>query len=598
MFKCLTLMSLMVFLAGCPDNPYQEPVLYDVSGEASVGVPIQGAKVRFFQWVNGKKGELLGEGETDNLGIYKIKILTRHQGPVLTELSGGLFINPVTKLEIKLSNEAILTAPMAGLGAENKININIWTTLATARAAGTNKSPESFKEAISKSLALMSEHFGFEITNSKSCDIFSEECRARPDDLLFTLSHLGLHQLAESRSVSPLQLILVLTEDISDGILDGKKGDQIIYWDKEKEASSNSFLLRKDLAWGIHHFVQKQTPEFFKTVLSGKRGRAGFYEKISLDKNTDIFSDKTPPEPFTVDHLNFNVKVDMSSSLYNPKQEKDDFGFSEYGLLDVWNVDKNPNFVNGYVVAHALLTNNENQQMETFFSEEYFHFKIRSERIWWEFDRKQIEHEPSSANRAEFCQTITTEGDDTVSVPLLPCSKAQQKVTPGHCADFAKFTNFIRPRFFNFSTKTGVTGNEIFTNQGVVLLEPGQSVLVKWYAKPTKILPEDFNIIGKDFMSSSVSGALKYLQIFLGFCGQKPGSYYSMIGVHDVPNPIDEYGTRPERLLVFDAHTLFSVELPALNIKIRLPEQPETTTFENVFKAKDPRFISRAVKNR
>lgn len=565
MFKYLTLMSLMVFLAGCPDNPYQEPVLYDLSGDANIGAPIQRAKVRFFQWDNGKKGEFLGEGETDNFGTYKTKISTRHQGPVLTELSGGVFINPVTKLEIKLSNEAILTAPMAGLGTENKININIWTTLASARATGTSNGPESFKEAILKSLALMSEHFGFEITNSKSCDIFSEECRARPDNLLFTLSHMGFHQLAESRSVSSLHLVSVLKEDISDGILDGKKGDQVVYWDKAKEVASNSFLLRKDLAWGIHHFIQKQNPEFFKTVLSGKRDRKGFYEKISLNKNINIFPSTTPPEPFIVDHLNFNVKVDIGSNLYNPKQEKDDFGFSEYSFLDVWEVDKNPNFVNGYVVAHAVLMNNENQPVEALLSDVYFNFKTTYETTHWEFDRKQIEHEPDSAKKTEFCQTKTSENEDLKS-------------------------NHVKPRFFNFSTNTGVVGGEIFTDQGFLFLESGQSVLVKWYARPEKPTPVKLKTTGYNFMDSSVSGALKYFQNFLGFCGQKPQGLYikESVNVHENFNTYHmRFGISNKYILTFNVVTLFLVELPALDITIRIPEQPETTALKNVFRPKN-----------
>ena len=217
-----TVLSLALFLIACTDNLYDEPKEYEVSGVANFGSPLVDSNIKFFSWKEGLKGDLLAQTKTNQLGEYKLKILTRHKGPILVELSEGVFTNLITAMETKMGKENQLSSFVLALDDENKSNINVWTTLAVEHSTAKTKTTEPFEETLTKSLKTLSNHFGFNINEVENCDVLTDECKSKYENFLFSLSNLGFHQLADNYSIGLPRMLKVLLEDISDGILDGK----------------------------------------------------------------------------------------------------------------------------------------------------------------------------------------------------------------------------------------------------------------------------------------------------------------------------------------------------------------------------------------
>ncbi len=69
MFKRIVVSSLWIFIIGCQDIPYQDPIMvkqlakseYAFSGIAELGTPISGATIAAHKFSGLKKGDKIGE---------------------------------------------------------------------------------------------------------------------------------------------------------------------------------------------------------------------------------------------------------------------------------------------------------------------------------------------------------------------------------------------------------------------------------------------------------------------------------------------------------------------------------------------------------
>lgn len=564
MLKNVLIFCLAVFLVACNDVLYQEPVSYEVSGTANVGAPIVGSKVRLFAWRDGEKGELLGESETNGLGFYNVTVQTRFKGPALVEINGGLFIDPMTNVQSNINEGVTLTSPISDLRSKNKANINIWTTLASSRSSGIKSKLEPFNETISKSVALLSEHFGFQINDSEFCNILEDACKEKPDNFLFTFSHAAFHKLAKSNSINSLQMLSVLRDDISDGILDGKMQKEPLFL-REGE-TFNSLFLRRKLASEAHkYFIEKLQSkkmhfDSYKKILSGKNG---FYGKISLGNNKNLFPEGVDPIFFDSEPAAPIVLVLLNSPFYDFRNQKDDFGYEGYSFLDRFYFEKNPFWTNGFVFAHMLITNAESKPIE---------IKIDTGHFGMDYNLNLMKrmHQPIPKN--DFNDK---EIKELCEVSFRTKTEKMEFENNEH--------EFISIHFFEYFPREKTIGKELVIQEDNFLrIKPNSYVLVKWYAKP-KVNPllrnsinakVNGNILNRGiFPPQSTCPSLGH-KIFGQHCQKNIDGYHFLNYCKDPGERISEY----KYVTVSNLRTTLST----INYTIRLPGQPETEKIRTV----------------
>jgi hypothetical protein len=321
MFKNIVLLSLGVFLASCKDNPYREPVVvqplakseYGFNGIVELGTPISGATVSAYQFSKLRHGEKIGEVISGPDGTFNLNLKTNYDGPILLAATGGLYRDLITGETVALKPEQELRSAITHIKMPEKTNINAWTTLAVARVLADrgfwDKSVADLKDIdrinvdfsqVSYFLTGKSTSF-VNVRRLEFFDVGKDAFNIDDPRVTLHLSHGGLSRLIndfnaklaeEGFMVNVIDLVLALSDDLSDRIFDGRNASgNVVYVGNNKRIRLDSYTMRKNLSEAIRLYSQHLQG-------LGKLSSDIKYELEKPDRLLDSIAKETQPELF------------------------------------------------------------------------------------------------------------------------------------------------------------------------------------------------------------------------------------------------------------------------------------------------------------
>ena len=211
-----------------------------VSGTAFDGLILNG-DVKVYAW-NGKKGELLGEGQTNSAGIYSITLNRVESQPILIEVTGGRYTEEASGRNVALRGGDFLYGVEDYVqGEEITTSLTYYTTLATGLAEYMVRTGQKPGVAIDRANEVVSDMLGFDIQKITPLEI-TDRSNATPvvtDEHLYGFATASISQLtawiSEQNNDDPhkeynsIKFAAAAYQDIaSDGQLDGKDQGRII----------------------------------------------------------------------------------------------------------------------------------------------------------------------------------------------------------------------------------------------------------------------------------------------------------------------------------------------------------------------------------
>lgn len=240
--KYLFISFISLLLSGCggsgvsdSNSPINKqnptPIPSILSGVASKG-PIRNGTVNAYSVVNGQKGELLSSTQTDLEGKYSLSLFN-YSGPVLIDVVGGSYKDEATGLTKSLSKKLQSLVPSLKLKETAHITplTHMAVKLLEKKASITTNSIQDSLNQISNlySIANLLETTPIDPSSNINTNVSSAQAQYG-----FILS--GFSQLGKNLSTDPLEVLEILSQDASDGKLDGKS-DGIILSFQNKELS-------------------------------------------------------------------------------------------------------------------------------------------------------------------------------------------------------------------------------------------------------------------------------------------------------------------------------------------------------------------------
>lgn len=269
--------------------------------------------------------------------------------------------------------------------------------------------------------------------------------------------------------------------------------------------------------WSVSLLASDEQESEFLSPEWGEVAARHFAEHMSSDGNEEIRVNYDgsisrplkysagairPPETYE------GLSVFWNYARYDSSKSSDDWGYVGYSLIDRFHPEDNSQLRDGYVYLHAVMVNTNNFPVSVAVSAPSIDVAFNIKRLGWQsYWGKQW---PNGV--CEFSHL----GDSM-----------KNKIIHPHAAPKTS------TRFFQFSLSDNQIGTEVMKDGGVVTLQPGQSVLVKWYAqektlpgntrllakgilpKGGECIPQEFDI-GQEFYRQCDNGKLN--QYFFGFC--------------------------------------------------------------------------------
>lgn len=583
MYRFLASLFLMSFLIACWDNPYEIPTL---NGNVNIANELKEANISLFEMQpSGQKGALLGTATSDQNGRFEMPLARVHEGPVLLEAKNGKYFDPVYK-NFYENNHVFFNAIPEMRYKHNKANINIWTTLAFHRVLGTVTISSDLKEKIKKSTDALSRYLQFPITTAEKCNIFSTNCINNSKNLMFSLSQVGIHQLAKEKGLSFGYLMSFLEHDISDGKLDGYEDRVALIVNNEL---MDGFMLREHFVRAMHLYLKEAVresgmmPDSYDRVLydDEKNKTKGLFSQISTSEESELFFDKPIPRSPVFEKKVYAVKIKINPDipdlsppseeagkekrprfLYDPFLAEDDFSYKfrrlNY-LKKIIELKPEEGLKPDFVFAHALIENSELRDIEVKLDITSWHLDLYRTKLRW--DPKVNPATGWSVNNDEKFCNVNNVSPGRKLKPVLAANKLDDLIADQ------------RIRVFKFLHNT--IGEEIFPLNDFIRIPAEQAVFIKWYGSPIKInLAKTLNQgqFPKDQSCNS-----KYWPEFLKQCGidaQKRFFENKCTGVN-----AEGHGQS------FFAWSGLKVMLDEINSEIRISGQPETAVNESLSKA-------------
>ncbi|MBI1944650.1 MAG: hypothetical protein HYS27_03080 [Deltaproteobacteria bacterium] len=293
-----------------------------VAGIVELGYPVIDALITAYEVVEGARGAAIGSATTDDEGRYQIEN-PEFAGVIEVVAESGAFEDPSTGLPLSLRSGQALSAalPDVALGQAVTLNVNAWTTLALRRARAALSESPSFPAALAFSSNLFASHLtrpgALSLTSSASADLLRQSPAPSDAAAILALTHAGLSRMAAQISIdvggapgqiTPVDLLDVLLDDLSDGVLDGTDSGVALFLDQES-VSSGPDALRTSLAIGIDNFVKNaplrdqgvvilEVPRNASSITRAALSAAGLlYDDLSLDRSV-LFPADAPVTPF------------------------------------------------------------------------------------------------------------------------------------------------------------------------------------------------------------------------------------------------------------------------------------------------------------
>lgn len=351
MLKYGLAISLFFFIVGCKDMPYQERVetsppeqtAYDFSGIVELGTPVSGATIAVHTFSNLTKGAKVAETLSNRDGTYRLSFKTDYDGPLLLTSTGGLYRDLVTGENSALKPAQELRSAITHIKMPEKTNINAWTTLAMARVLADrgfwDKSVADLKDIdrINVDFSHMSYFLSGTTTNfinirrQEFFDVEKEPFKPEDPKVMLHLAHGGLSQIASDFSarlaaegivLSVLDLVLALSDDLSDRVFDGRNAHGgTVYVGNNNRINLSSYTMRKELSEAIRLYSRRlqnlgKITEEERSFLEAP-GRLVDY--ISADTRPELFPEAEQPKPIDKEppelRIHFAYKHSAESSF-------------------------------------------------------------------------------------------------------------------------------------------------------------------------------------------------------------------------------------------------------------------------------------------
>lgn len=231
---------LVLALCGCGSRNSTAPERPSGAIEGTVfAAPVSGATVRAYAFHDGRRGELLGEAQTDASGRFAVAIKTQ-DGPVLLETSGGVYREEASGREITLPVQPVFRSLVryANSGPAPRSSITTFTTLATGLAEHLVSRGQGAQAAMDQAFASLDAALGLDVRAVTPLDITDT---ANATGGLTPGHEYGFFQAAVSQwtaeagarngtaahtTYTSASFTALGYDDIrTDGVLDGRAGD-------------------------------------------------------------------------------------------------------------------------------------------------------------------------------------------------------------------------------------------------------------------------------------------------------------------------------------------------------------------------------------
>jgi hypothetical protein len=295
-----------------------------ISGRVDVGASLLGASVRAFQLNDdGSRGTELGRDDSVLAdGLFQIENTSSYTGPLIVVASGGSFIDPASGIELNANAGQELSAVVerTNAGLDTRLNVNLWTTLATRRTIVRRGDSASMAAAITFNRGLFEKHIRrpgqpLPILTTSGTDLSDATPDSESSDTaLLALTQAGLSRVAaelcvrtaaDVGAITSLDLLDVLLADLDDGILDGKQNGLRLDLDPGAREQADSYILRRDLANGVFNFTKNlELPRVTQPRNAGgidgdSLSQAGkLLDDVALNNDANLFPAEEPPLPF------------------------------------------------------------------------------------------------------------------------------------------------------------------------------------------------------------------------------------------------------------------------------------------------------------
>lgn len=328
------LILMLISLIGCKDKPYQEnsanldvaiKELAVINGIVELGTPVRGALVSAYTFNKLKKGEKLAQGISSDDGRFSLNIAADHQGPVMLVASGGTYKDLVTLDITSIKPDQELSTALTHVNIPETININAWTTLAMARVIAKqgfwDKSVADLGD--NERIHIDFAHLSYFLTGKSNrtlaiqrqdfFDLEKEELNLRDPRVALHVSHGGLSYLAknyadklrsEGATVTVIDLISALSQDLSDRIFDGKNSNSsMVFVGNNRRINLTSLTMRKDFAEAIYHYAQNlvSVHKLTEDDLLELRSVGNLIDSIATATHPELFPDTQTPKPIDID---------------------------------------------------------------------------------------------------------------------------------------------------------------------------------------------------------------------------------------------------------------------------------------------------------
>lgn len=246
MKKLFSVLAISMVLAGCGGSdggssgvPEARPS-GTVSGTAFDGLILNG-DVKVYAW-NGSKGELLGQGTTDDVGEYSVQLNQVPSQPVLIEVTSGRYEEEASGKSVPLRvGDFLYALKNYQQGDSISTSLTFYTTIATGLAEYMTRTGVDVNDAVARANDTVSEMIGIDIRDVTPLEIV-DKANATPvvtDQHLYGFATASISQLTAwiseqnnddvHKEYSSIKFAAAAYQDIaSDGQLDGKDQGRII----------------------------------------------------------------------------------------------------------------------------------------------------------------------------------------------------------------------------------------------------------------------------------------------------------------------------------------------------------------------------------
>ncbi len=211
-------LGAVAFLFGFTTTVYGYAILADPLAGATIEVHVQSG--------NGHEGVLLGTSTTGANGFYTITVRSAPTDTLVVTTSGGTYVDEITGATVTAGPHNSLRAVVPA--RQERASVTPLTTMVAARTLALAGAGQPLSTALTMSSDSIARQYGLPATETIAPTIASD-----PQDVETTdrdcrdygLVLGGLDQEASSLKVSDFDLTDALTEDITDGNLDGMDAD-------------------------------------------------------------------------------------------------------------------------------------------------------------------------------------------------------------------------------------------------------------------------------------------------------------------------------------------------------------------------------------